>query len=135
MFFWFLRPKYETRLSVNSQTRNKLPRSLTPLGEELSPDLEGLFDFFGLAGGGEFPDDGAIAREKRQQGFVVERAGEGCAVIACRPLDVVDVGADDVRGDLLEPIDVVEQADIVLELDVAEVVPITDPGVVFEVVL
>lgn len=56
-------------------------------------------------------------------------------MIACGPLDVVDVGADDVRGDLLEPIDVVEQADVVLELDVSEVVPITDPGVVFEVVL
>ena len=97
--------------------------------------MEGLFDFFGLAGGREFPDDGAIGREKGEQGFVVEGAGEGRAVIACGPFDIVDVGADDVRGDLLEPIDVVEQADIVLELDVAEVVPITDPGVVFEVVL
>ena len=101
----------------------------------MSPDLEGLLDFFGFAGGGEFPDDGTIGREEGEQGFVVEGAGEGCAVIAGGPLDVVDVGADDVRGDLLEPIDVVEQADIVLELDVAEVVPITDPGVVFEVVL
>jgi len=135
MFFGFCDPKNDARLSLNSQTRNKLPHSLTSSWEELSPDLEGLLDFFGLAGGREFPDDGAIGREKGEQGFVVEGAGEGRAVIACGPFDIVDVGADDVRGDLLEPIDVVEQADIVLELDVAEVVPITDPGVVFEVVL
>lgn len=101
----------------------------------MSPDLEGLLDFFGFAGRRKFPNDRAIGREKGQQRFVVERARERGAVIAGGPFDIVDVTANDVRGDLLEPIDVIEQADVVLELDVAEVVPIANPRVVFEVVL
>lgn len=66
---------------------------------------------------------------------VGEGAGEGDAVVALGPLDVVEVGADEVGGHFSEPLVVVEETEVVLEADVAEVVPVADLGAVLEVFL
>ena len=66
---------------------------------------------------------------------VVEGAGEGDTVVAVRPVDVVHVGADEVRLHLAEPEVVLEEAQVVLQLHVAKVMPVADPLVLGEVLL
>ena len=66
------------------------------IGKDLFPHFQGTSDLIGFAGGGELPYDRTTRREKWQQRFVVQCAREWCAMIACGPLDIMDVGTDDV---------------------------------------
>ena len=50
----------------------------------------------------------------------------GRQVVVAGPRGVVEVAADEARGDGLHPLGVVEEAEVVLHLDVAEVVPVAD---------
>ena len=56
-------------------------------------------------------------------------------MVAGRPLDIVHMAAHEMRGDAFQPLVVIEQAEVVFELDVAEIMPVADPRVVGEVVL
>ena len=73
-----------------------MPLQFAPLWEFSFPKFKGFEDFFGFAGGAEFPDEGAIGREERKDGLVIERAGERGAVIAGGPLDIMNMAADEV---------------------------------------
>ena len=60
---------------------------------------------------------------------------KGRAVVAGGPLDVMDMTPDQVRGNFFQPLLMVEQAEVVFELDVTEIMPITDRRMVGEVSL
>src|SRR6476469_5850558 len=84
----------------------------TPLRKHPLPDLQRLPDLRRLAGGAEFPDERAVGGEMPEQVGVIQLAGEGRAVIPGGPLHVMDVAADEVRGDRFQPLPVVEQTEV-----------------------
>lgn len=101
----------------------------------MAPELGGGEDLFGFPGGGEFPGEGHFGFEMFKEDVVGKFAGEGDAVIALGPLDVVQMSSDEVRLHFSEPLVVVEEAEVVLEADVAKVVPVSDLRAVGEVLL
>ena len=105
------------------------------LGVFAFPEAEGGEDLLGFSGGREFPGEGHFGFEMAEELVVGERAGEGDAVVALGPLNVVEVRADEVGGHFFEPLVVVEKTEIVLESDVAEVVPVADLGALLEMLL
>lgn len=68
-----------------------------------------------------------------EKSLVGQVSGEGDAVVALGPLDIVEVGPDEVGRHLGEPLIMIEEAEIVLEAHVSEVVPVSDLGAVRKV--
>ena len=90
---------------------------------------------FGFSSWAEFPDKGFFGVDVAEEFFEIEFTGEGDSVITIGPVDVMDMATDEVGSHFAEPLIVIEQAEVVFELDVTKVVPVSDPWVVFEVLL
>lgn len=95
----------------------------------------GLADLLGLAGRRKLPSDRHFRLKHFEQWIVVDFARQRHTVVAIWPIDIVDVAADEVGLHLCQPLLVIEQAEVMLELHVAKVVPIADPWIVSEVLL
>lgn len=91
------------------------------------PDFAGHHDVILFAARAEFPDDGDVVGDEREESVVIDTALEGNAVVLVRPDDIVEVAAEKPGSHLEEPFFVIEQAEIGLELNVTEVVPVADP--------
>lgn len=92
-------------------------------------------DLVRFSSGTEFPDKRAISGEMREEGRVVKCSREWSAVIAGGPFDIMHVATDDVRRDGFQPFFMIEKPEVVFELNMAEVVPIADPWMFFEMFL
>ena len=100
-----------------------------------APEFYCILDLLGLAGRREFPGQRHFGFEVLEKLVVWQAAGEGDAVVAVGPLHVVQVGANKIGFHLGEPLVVIEEAEIVLQANVAEVVPVADLRAVREVFL
>ena len=56
-------------------------------------------------------------------------------MVALGPVNIMHMTSDEVGCHFSEPLVVVKKSEVVFELDVTEVVPVSDPRVVFEVFL
>jgi hypothetical protein len=92
------------------------------------PEGESPFYIGTAAAGAEFPDEGFIFGDEGHEFVVGDATGEGDAVIAGGPFDIMEVAADEAGLHASEPIAMVEEVEVGLELDVTEVVPIADVG-------
>jgi len=81
-------------------------------------------------GGAEFKDFDVVGFHEGGEAGKVHGAAAGGAVVARGELDIVDVEAGEVAGEGVEVDDVVDEAEIFLDLGVAGVVPVDDGGAV-----
>lgn len=112
-----------------------LRRLLESFGILGAPEFHCILDLLGLAGRREFPSQRHLGFEVLEKLIVRQATGEGHPVVAVRPLHVVQVGANEIGFHLGEPLVVIEEAEIVLQANVAEVVPVADLRAVREVFL
>ena len=105
------------------QARTALSRA-----EAFLPLGEGGGDFFLGAAGAHFKDEEGVLGDVGEEFVVFDVAGEGGHVVAARPFGVVEMAADEAGCDFFKPLDVVEEAEVVLYLHVAEVVPVACGG-------
>ena len=77
--------------------------------------MQGFLDLLRLAGAGELPHKWFAGIDVSEQFLEVKFSGERYAVVASRPVDVVDVAAEQEGGHLGEPLVVVERASAVLQ--------------------
>lgn len=76
----------------------------------LLPDFQSLQNLLGFTRWGEFPSVGHFGFEMSQELIVGKGAGEGNAMVAFGPLDVVDVGTNEIGCHLGKPLIVIEEA-------------------------
>src|SRR5678815_4419706 len=94
--------------------------------ELFDPALAPFDDFLACSARTHLEDEERILRQKWNEFAVFNVALERRHVVATGPLGVVQMTADEPRRDLLHPFDMVEKAEIVLHLHVAEIVPVAD---------
>lgn len=83
-------------------------------------------DVLGLHAGAEFEDFDVFGTDHRFEGGEVDHAGAGRAMVAAGELDVVDVEAMQPLEHGFEMHGVIDEAEVVFDLGVAAIVPVTN---------
>ena len=80
----------------------------------------------GFRARGHLKNRGAFFRQERNQFFQGRVAGERRAMVTEGPSRIVDVATDQKRRHFFQPLKMIEEAEIVFDLSMAEIVPIAD---------
>lgn len=92
------------------------------------PLISSFPDIARISPRGDFKNGGAGFGEKRDKLVEWGVAGKGRAVVAKRPARVVDVASEEIWGHALEQLRMIKQTEVVLDLSMAEIVPVTGMG-------
>src|SRR6266536_4475698 len=90
------------------------------------PSFDRASDFHGAFARTHFPNQYAIARQKRNKLHKIDIAGKRRLMILGRPNAILDMATKSARSDLPQPLGVIDKRQVLLDLDVAKVVPVTD---------
>ena len=79
------------------------------------------------------PDQGNVPGQQGHQPLEINQPGEGDQLGVPRPTQVVDMTAQKVRSNFPEPFRVIQEAEVCLQLCLAEVMPIAQRSVLAQV--
>src|SRR5690349_14109783 len=94
----------------------------------LVPRFDGPLNFFRSLARAHFPNPGAILRQQRHQLGKIDIAGKWWLMVLRRPNAILNVTTESSGTDLAQPISVIEKREIFFDLNVSEVVPVTNLG-------
>src|SRR3954466_14755369 len=94
--------------------------------ETLDPFFASLDDFLHGAPRAHLEDKQHVLRNECQERIVIHVAGEWSHVIAPGPFRIMQMAADEPGSDLFHPFRMIEKAEVMLPLHVAEVMPVAD---------
>src|SRR5437588_12299673 len=89
------------------------------------PNLERALDVLSGFPRTHFPNPGAIFRQQRNQLRKIDISAKRRLMILRRPNAILDVTTERARTDLAQPFSVIEKRQVLLDLDVSEIMPIT----------
>src|SRR6266436_8349185 len=92
----------------------------------LFPNFNRALDFFGGLSRTHFPNPGAIFRQERHQFRKIDISAKRRLMILGRPDAILNMAAKRAGTDLTEPFGMIEKGEVLFDLNVPEVVPITD---------
>ena len=90
------------------------------------PSFDRASDFHNGFARTHFPNQYAIARQKWNKLHKIDVAGKRRLMVLGRPNAILDMAPKSTRSDLPQPLGVVDKRQILLDLDVTEVVPVTE---------
>ena len=94
----------------------------------LSPNLNRAHNFFRCFSRTHFPDHGAIFRQQRDELEQIDVAGKRRLMILRRPDAILHMTSKRARTDHAQPFFMIEEAEVLLDLNVTEIVPVTGMG-------
>jgi hypothetical protein len=90
------------------------------------PNFNRTLNFVGGFSRTHFPDPGTVFWQERHQLCKIDISAKWRLMILGRPNAILDVTAERARTDLTKPFRMIEKGEVFFDLDVTEVVPVTD---------
>src|ERR1700693_1650092 len=90
------------------------------------PGFDRFLDLFRGFARTHLPDPGAIFWQQWHQFQKIDISGERGLMVLGRPDAILNVTAKRARTDLTQPVGVIEKREVLLDLDVPEIVPVTN---------
>src|SRR5439155_25664234 len=99
---------------------------LSSSAEAFFPDFDRALNVFDDLARTHVPNPGAIVRQQRHQFCKIDISTEWRLMVLHRPDAILDMTAKGARTDLTKPFRMIEKGEVLFDLNVTEIVPITD---------
>src|SRR5438067_13531615 len=90
------------------------------------PNFDRVLNFFGTFPRAHFPNPRAIFRQQRHQFCKIDISTEWRLMVLRRPDAILDMTAKGAWTDLTKPLGMIEKGEVLFDLNVTEIVPVTD---------
>src|SRR5436309_16122092 len=90
------------------------------------PNFDRALNFFGTFPRAHFPNPRAIFRQQRHQFGKIDISTKWWLMVLRWPDAILDMTAKGARTDLTKPFRMIEKGEVLFDLNVTEIVPITD---------